>query len=151
MPDRPVPEGLDALALTIRCGLHIHPDEPGDIVVDLRLRALAALDALVVRCEKAEAERDQYRREWEAYARQALRAEARAEDAEAENARLRQTLVKISEAQLRTLRMIESNGFVFTDIGREPGNWQHLAFSIYADLCEVDALARAALDEEAEA
>ena len=45
--------------------------------------------------------------------------------------------------------MIEANGFVFTDIGKEPGNWQHLAFSVYTDLCEADTIARAALGEDA--
>ena len=34
---------------------------------------------------------------------------------------------------------------IVTDIVREPGNWQHLAFSIYTVVCEVDTIARAAL------
>lgn len=66
----------------------------------------------------------------------------------AEVARLREALEKVSEQQPVTLRMIEHNGFVFDSIGNEPGNWQHLAFSIYTDLCEVDTIARAALTEE---
>src|SRR5690242_11936062 len=59
----------------------------------------------------------------------------------------REALERIAETQPRVLAMIERNGFVFDSIGREPGNWQHLAFSIYCELCEVDSLARAALDE----
>lgn len=56
-------------------------------------------------------------------------------------------LSRIAEQQPKTLEMIRSNGFVFDDIGREPGNWKHLAFSIYVDLCEVDCIARATLKE----
>ena len=56
-------------------------------------------------------------------------------------------LERIAEQQGKTLAMIERNGFVFDDIGAEPGNWQHLAFSIYTDLCEVDSIARSALAE----
>ena len=55
-------------------------------------------------------------------------------------------LERIAEQQPKTLAMIRRNGFVFDDIGAEPGNWQHLAFSIYTDLCEVDSIARAALE-----
>jgi len=57
-------------------------------------------------------------------------------------------LQRIAEQQPKTLAMIQTNGFVFDSIGNEPGNWQHLAFSIYTDLCEMDALARAALIED---
>lgn len=55
-------------------------------------------------------------------------------------------LERIAEQQQKTLAMIQSNDFVFDSIGNEPGNWQHLAFSIYTDLCEVDTIARQALD-----
>jgi hypothetical protein len=54
-------------------------------------------------------------------------------------------LERIAAQQPKTLAMIKRNGFVFDSIGQEPGNWQHLAFSIYTDLCEVDLIARAAL------
>jgi hypothetical protein len=60
---------------------------------------------------------------------------------------LRAALERIAEQQPKTLAMIEGNGFIFESIGREPGNWQHLAFSIYSDLCEVDLIARSALEE----
>jgi hypothetical protein len=56
-------------------------------------------------------------------------------------------LERIAEQQQKTLATIQRNGFVFDDIGAEPGNWQHLAFSIYIDICEVDTIARAALEE----
>ena len=59
--------------------------------------------------------------------------------------RLRLALEQIARMQPRMLEIIESNGFVFDDIGSDPGNWQHLAFSIYTDLCEVDTIARSAL------
>ena len=64
----------------------------------------------------------------------------------AEHERLREGVRKIAGQQPITLEMIRHNGFVFDDIGREPGNWKHLAFSIYVDLCEVDTIARALLD-----
>lgn len=51
----------------------------------------------------------------------------------------------IGAQQQKTLKVIESNGFVFDNIGNEPGNWQHLAFTIYTDLCEIDTIAKAAL------
>lgn len=58
-----------------------------------------------------------------------------------------EALTQIGAQQQETLAMIESNGFVFDDIGAEPGNWQHLAFSIYTDLCRVDTVAHQALDD----
>ena len=58
---------------------------------------------------------------------------------------LRDALKRIAEQQPKTLAMFESNGFVFDSIGREPGNWQHLAFSLYTDICETDGIANAAL------
>ena len=61
--------------------------------------------------------------------------------------RYRAALEHIAAQQPKTLAMIEASGFVFRSIGNEPGNWQHLAFSIYTDLCEVDVWARIALGE----
>lgn len=61
---------------------------------------------------------------------------------------LRTALEEIAKQQAETLAMIINNGFVFDSIGNEPGNWQHLAFSIYTDLCKVDTIARAALAAE---
>lgn len=73
---------------------------------------------------------------------------ARAVNAEGEVARLTADLEAIAAQQPKTLAMIRANGFVFDSIGKEPGNWQHLAFSIYTDLCEVDTIARAALAKD---
>jgi hypothetical protein len=56
-----------------------------------------------------------------------------------------EALGRIAAQQPKTLEMLRSNGIVFDSIGNEPGNWQHVAFSIYTDLCEVDSIARAAL------
>ena len=64
-------------------------------------------------------------------------------------AQLETALREIADQQPKTLEMIRANGFVFDSIGAEPGNWQHLAFTIYTDLCEVDTLARAALEGDA--
>lgn len=51
-------------------------------------------------------------------------------------------LVRIAEQQMESLRIIRENGFVFESIGREPGNWQHLAFTLYCHICEIDTVAR---------
>lgn len=56
-----------------------------------------------------------------------------------------EALTEISHKQGDALRMIMDNGFVFDEIGSEPGNWQHLAFSLYNQLCEIDLIARSAL------
>ena len=77
----------------VRAGIRIHPDEPTDVMVDLELRAFAALVALVV--ERPEA-RAAYQREVEAFralgGSNLMQAIARAEAAEAENVRLREAL-----------------------------------------------------------
>jgi ATPase subunit of ABC transporter with duplicated ATPase domains len=85
--------------------------------------------------------------EWYAYREQARSAEARAEAAEAEVERLTAALREIGAQQQKTLAVIESNGFVFDSIGKEPGNWQHLAFTIYTDLCQVDTIAHQTLND----
>ena len=74
----------------------------------------------------------------------------RAEAAEAREAALREALERVAQQQPKTLAMIEQNGFIFDSIGRGPGNWQHLAFSIYNDLCEVETWASAALAADPE-
>lgn len=43
----------------------------------------------------------------------------------------------LQEKQLATYR---SHGIVFKDIGNDPTNWQHVAFSVYSDLCELASL-----------
>lgn len=60
---------------------------------------------------------------------------------------LEQALEEIARMQPDALKMIERNGFIFDDIGDEPGNWQHLAFTLYVSLCEIESIARAALSE----
>jgi hypothetical protein len=58
----------------------------------------------------------------------------------------KEALEKIAQAQPRVLRWLELNGIVFDGpLGADPTNWQHVAFSIYTDLCEVDTIARQAL------
>ncbi len=65
-----------------------------------------------------------------------------------------QALECIAAQQPTTLAMIQRNGFVFaTPLGKpdaertDAERWEKLAFSIYTDLCIVDSVARAALDE----
>jgi hypothetical protein len=59
----------------------------------------------------------------------------------------RDALLKIQAVQPEVLEMIETNGFVFDSIGKEPGNWQHLAFTLYTHICEIETIARQALEE----
>jgi chromosome segregation ATPase len=58
------------------------------------------------------------------------------------------SLRKIQGFQPAALATIERNGFVFEDIGGQPGNWQHLAFSLYTDLCEIETISRSALEND---
>jgi hypothetical protein len=127
--------------------------EAGRHVAQERVRLyVSEVEVAVARAEAAEAERDEARASYEKV-RQAHDDAIRWNDkerlaAEAEVQRLREALDVVAAQQPKTLAMIEANGCVFTDIGKEPGNWQHIAFSIYTDLCEVDTLARAALGKE---
>lgn len=57
-------------------------------------------------------------------------------------------LRRVADKQPEVLAMIRREGFVFDSIGKEPGNWQHLAFSLYTELCELDVIARSALGEQ---
>jgi hypothetical protein len=59
----------------------------------------------------------------------------------------REALIQIQAVQPEVLKMIKDNGFVFTDIGKEPGNWQHLAFTLYTHICEIETIARQTLEE----
>lgn len=60
------------------------------------------------------------------------------------NDQVKAALEEIAELQPRALGYIKANGFVWEDkdaIGTEAGNWQHLAFSLYSDLCLANSLA----------
>lgn len=60
--------------------------------------------------------------------------------------RYENALRQIGEQQQKTLGWIRDWDIVFDEApGKNPGNWQHVAFSIYTDLCEVDSWARSAL------
>lgn len=51
-------------------------------------------------------------------------------------------LETIAALQPEALRIIRDNGFVFESaLGKEPGNWEHLAFSFYTSLCEAESIA----------
>ncbi len=56
-----------------------------------------------------------------------------------------EALDRIAEQQPKTLENLRSHGVVFDEIGADPTNWQHVAFTIYTDLCEIDMIARNAL------
>jgi len=62
-----------------------------------------------------------------------------------DRAALMECLEKAAQAQPKALGYVRANGFVFDDIGSEPGNWKHLAFSLYSDLCEINADAESLL------
>jgi hypothetical protein len=51
-------------------------------------------------------------------------------------------LEAVGAIQPQTLLWIRHHGIVFGDIGTDPENWQHVAFSIYSDLCEADSRVR---------
>lgn len=50
-------------------------------------------------------------------------------------------LTKIKEQQPKTLEKLRRRGVIFKEIGADPLNWEHVAFSIYTDLCRVDQIA----------
>lgn len=56
-------------------------------------------------------------------------------------------LERVAEQQPKTLRTLRHHNIVFDGpLGADPKNWEHVAFTIYTDLCEVDSIARAALE-----
>ena len=60
----------------------------------------------------------------------------------------REALERIKQVQPKTLAMIRRSGFSFVNLGAEPGNWEHLAFTLYSTICEIDSIVSDALDEE---
>lgn len=61
--------------------------------------------------------------------------------------RLRERLTVIADRQPDVLKKLAQDGFVFDEIGNEPGNWKHLAFWLYTDLCELSHAAEGILEE----
>jgi hypothetical protein len=59
----------------------------------------------------------------------------------------REALQRIAGFQPEALRIIRENGFVFTSLGQEPGNFEHLAFTLYSMICEVSWIAETTLDD----
>ena len=57
-------------------------------------------------------------------------------------------LEQIAAAQAEAQHVIRKNDFRFTDVGKQPGNWQHLAFSLYTRICDLSLLAESALKSE---
>jgi hypothetical protein len=105
--------------------------------------AWPAFDAILVRLAEAEQTCDARIRKWQDYYWPLIEA------CKVERDRYRAALGQIKKQQPETLETIRRNGFVFDSIGHESGNWQHLAFTIYNDLCSVDSIACAALKEQA--
>lgn len=66
-----------------------------------------------------------------------------------ENARLRAALEQIEARTWTALARFRERGVVFEDIGNDPKNWQHVAFTVYSELCEASMDARDALAEAA--
>jgi hypothetical protein len=58
-----------------------------------------------------------------------------------------EALRRIAKLQPKALRIIEENGFVFRSLGKEPGNFEHLAFTLYALICEASWIADTTLEE----
>ncbi len=107
-------------------------DAPTGIVAELRewkRRALEAEHSL----EQAERERDDLREQKRS--RGGMELEARLAKVPA----LVEANKKNEARQREALALCEQHGFVFDDIGAEPGNWQHLAFTFYTMLCEVQS------------
>ena len=78
---------------------------------------------------------------------------AQLEEAQERERQPREALRRISEQQPSTMAVLRKHGFVFdTPLGKpdeertEAERWEKAAFTIYTDLCEVDSIARAALD-----
>ena len=64
-------------------------------------------------------------------------------------ATLKAALEQIAVKQRERLETYQSLGIVFDGpLGTDPTNWQHVAFSTYTDLCEIETIAAAALQEE---
>jgi hypothetical protein len=62
--------------------------------------------------------------------------------------RLETALRDVAEKQRAALQVFVRHGIKFEDIGHDPTNWQHIAFSLYTDLCELAGVAERALDGE---
>ena len=56
-----------------------------------------------------------------------------------------EALKQVAALQGQALAVIRDNGFVFKNIGTERGNFEHLAFTLYSEICEIDVVARNAL------
>jgi len=69
---------------------------------------------------------------------------------EAERKKLWGLVEEVARVQPRCLAIIKENGFVFDKLGAEPGDWQHLAFTLYSEVCAMDTAARALLDASAQ-
>jgi hypothetical protein len=124
----PVGDEREGLLTLIRKGCH------PNVQIELERRVEQLTQELVVANRKYE-----------------MQTQARVDErvaARAEVGKLREALEELEPLQQKALAYIGANGFVFDDIGNEPGNWKHLAFSLYTDLCQVDSVARAALAEK---
>jgi len=53
----------------------------------------------------------------------------------------------IRDLQPELLEKLRRNNVVFTDIGNDPSNWQHVANTIYSYVVQADTIAGAALNE----
>ena len=67
-----------------------------------------------------------------------------------ERTRLRTALEEIEAKQPAAIETLREHGIVFTAIGNDPKNWQHVAFTFYTDVAELSDTARRALAGEEE-
>lgn len=59
----------------------------------------------------------------------------------------REAVREIERVQERAMATLRKHGIKFEDIGNDPTkNWQHVAFTVYTDLCDAANTARALLD-----
>ena len=103
----------------VRAGIRIHPDEPADVMVDLKQRALAALDAMEARERDLVAERDEARQEAADMTAGQRGALARAWAAEAEVKRLREALERV-DSELDGINVDAAQRVARAALGEQP-------------------------------
>lgn len=117
-----------------------------DEAISVAAEYLESSDANFDRAEAAEADVEKARESGRIIAEDAYRSKVMYERARDDAEALAQALEQIAAQQQKTVGWMRANGIVFDGpLGTDPKNWQHVAFSVYTNLCEVDDLARAAL------
>lgn len=64
---------------------------------------------------------------------------------------LKCAMIAVARQQPRTIGWLREHGVVFAGpLGTDPTNFEHVAFSLYTDICQIDSIARNALAEATE-